>query len=122
MHLKCTTSSHCTLAVFIFVTMVTVSIATPVRIRYDQRQDGEYNFATHVKKVVVMVPSDIKTEFDLSDLDFDDFKSLSQKKPGVSQPGQGVSQHGQGVSQHGQGVSQSIEKNMKLVSSLKHVK
>ncbi|KAL1451764.1 hypothetical protein WDU94_006112 [Cyamophila willieti] len=107
MHSK-STSSTCTLAVFLFVTMVTISLATPVRIKYDQRQDGDYNFATHVKTLTVMVPSDIKTDFDLSNFDFEDLKSLSQKKPGASQLGQGLNQ------QDGN--------NMKLVSSTNLVK
>lgn len=74
--------------------MVTVSKATPVRIRYDQRQDGDYNFAAHIKKVAVIVPSDIKSEVDLSELDFDDLKALSQQHSAVNQPAQLSQQQG----------------------------
>lgn len=96
------------LCVNIFFAMVTVTKATPVRIRYDQRQDGEYNFAAHIKKVAVIVPSDIKSEVDVSQFDFEDLKALNQQHSGISQQNGAVNQQAQ--------MSQPPN-NIKLVSS-----
>lgn len=102
------------------VSMVTVVIATPVRVKYDQRQEGEYNFAAHIKKVAIMLPSDTKTQFDLSDLDFDDLKhsGLSQQAEGLSQQFMGLSQQGHSS----QGEGQSGNDNMQLIASRNRVK
>uniref|UniRef100_A0A8D8RDH0 Uncharacterized protein n=1 Tax=Cacopsylla melanoneura TaxID=428564 RepID=A0A8D8RDH0_9HEMI len=79
MHLK--SSLRYSLVVFVCITMVNVSIATPVRIKYDQRQEGEYNVAAHIKKFIALIPSEIfesesalkpDGELDFNDLNYEE--------------------------------------------------
>lgn len=100
----------------VLVTMATVALATPVqRITYDQRQDGDYNFATHIKKVVLLVPSDAKSEVDFGELDFEDLKALNQQAQ--------LNQHLGQLSQQATRLNQQqAASNMKLIASRNQVK